>query len=53
MVSLESESILFPTLAEDHLQKLTACGLILQLNPGEILFKEGETADSFYVVLDG
>ena len=53
MVSLTSESILFPTLAEDHLQKLTSCGLIIQLKPGEILFKEGETADSFYVVLDG
>ena len=53
MISLESESHLFPVLADNHLQKLTACGLILQLKPGEILFKEGETADSFYVVLDG
>ncbi|VEP13995.1 Histidine kinase with cyclic nucleotide-binding domain [Hyella patelloides LEGE 07179] len=53
MVSTQSESILFPTLAEDHLQKLITCGLIVKLKPGEILFQEGENADSFYVVLDG
>ena len=53
MTSTKSESILFPTLAEDNLQKLTNCGAILQLKPGQILFKEGEPANSFYVVLDG
>ncbi|MDJ0571580.1 MAG: ATP-binding protein [Pleurocapsa sp. MO_192.B19] len=53
MTPNKTESILFPTLAEDHLQKLASCGFILQLQPGEILFKEGETAYSFYVVLDG
>ncbi len=53
MTPTKTESILFPTLAEDHLQKLATCGFILQLKPGEILFKEGETAYSFYVVLDG
>ena len=53
MTPTKSESISFPTLAEDHLQKLTACGLILQLESGEILFQEGTPADSFYVVLDG
>lgn len=47
------DQILFPTLAEDHLQKLTTRGLILQLKPGEILFQEGGSADSFYIVLDG
>ncbi|HHP7231983.1 MAG TPA: sensor histidine kinase [Xenococcaceae cyanobacterium] len=53
MTPVKPESILFPTLAEAHLQKLTACGFIVQLKPGEILFQEGEPADSFYVVLDG
>ena len=53
MTTTKSESILFPTLAEEHLQKLTTCGLILQLQPGEILFQEGEPANRFYVVLDG
>ena len=53
MTPTKSESLLFPTLAENHLQKLASCGFILQLQPGEILFKEGETAYSFYVVLDG
>ena len=53
MVSSQSDSILFPTLAEDHLQKLITCGLIVQLQPGEILYREGKIADSFYVVLDG
>ena len=53
MTPTKSESILFPTLAEAHLEKLTTCGFILPLKPGEILFQEGEPADSFYVVLDG
>ncbi|ELS02023.1 histidine kinase with cyclic nucleotide-binding domain [Xenococcus sp. PCC 7305] len=53
MSATKSESILFPTLAEENLEKLTTCGLILHLKPGEILFQEGEPADSFYVVLDG
>ena len=53
MVSSQSDSILFPTLAEDHLKKLLSCGLIVELQPGEILYREGKVADSFYVVLDG
>ncbi|MDJ0535675.1 MAG: ATP-binding protein [Xenococcaceae cyanobacterium MO_207.B15] len=53
MTSTQSESILFPILTEDYLHKLIDCGLIIQLEPGEILFQEGKPADSFYVVLDG
>jgi signal transduction histidine kinase len=53
MISNQPESISFPTLEEIHLDKLIACGLIVELKPGEILFQEGKPADSFYVVLDG
>jgi signal transduction histidine kinase len=53
MISNQPESISFPTLEEAHLNKLIACGLIVELKPGEILFQEGKPADSFYVVLDG
>jgi signal transduction histidine kinase len=53
MISNQPKSISFPTLEEAHLDKLIACGLIVELKPGAILFQEGKPADSFYVVLDG
>jgi signal transduction histidine kinase len=53
MTTTTPESILFPTLQETHLAKLTECGLIVTLSPGEVLFREGDTTHSFYVVLDG
>lgn len=53
MTSTLSDSVLFPTLEEEHLQNLESCGLVVKLTPGEILFKEGEPTCCFYVVLDG
>ena len=53
MTSTTSESVLFPALEEEYLQNLEACGSVLTLSPGEVLFAEGNTAYSFYVVLDG
>ena len=53
MNSEPSTSVLSPTLEDEDLQKLEACGTILKLMPDQILFNEGDTAHCFYVVLDG
>lgn len=43
----------FPVLEPEHLENLAACGKILELQPGDTLFKEGDTSYCFYVVLEG
>ena len=48
-----SESVLFPVLEEEYLQNLETCGTVIKLEPDGVLYREGETASSFYVVLDG
>ena len=53
MSETRSDSILFPVLEEQYLQDLKACGTVLELKPGDILFREGETAYCFYIVLSG
>lgn len=48
-----SDSLLFPVLEEQYLQDLQACGSALTLQPGEVLYREGDTTYCFYVVLSG
>ena len=48
-----SDTVLFPILEPEHLQNLAACGKILELQPGDKLYQEGDTAYCFYVVLEG
>ena len=48
-----SESVLFPVLEEEYLQNLETCGTVIKLEPDRVLYREGETARCFYVVLDG
>ena len=48
-----SDSLLFPVLEEKHLQDLEDCGKILTLQPGAVLYREGDNAYCFYVVLSG
>ena len=48
-----SDSLLFPVLEEKYLQDLETCGKALTLQPGEVLYREGDTAYCFYVVLSG
>ena len=48
-----SDSTTFPTLNEEDLEKLEACGTVLKLLPDQVLFNEGDTAYCFFVVLDG
>lgn len=44
---------LFPKLSEEQLQQLSECGSEVQLDPGEVLFTEGDPTYDFYVVLEG
>lgn len=48
-----SDSVLFPVLEEKHLQDLETCGAVLTLKPGDVLYREGDRAYCFYVVLSG
>ncbi|WP_319421915.1 sensor histidine kinase [Pleurocapsa sp. FMAR1] len=53
MNTMLSDSVLFPILEEKYLQDLEVCGTALDLKPGEILYREGDAAYCFYVVLKG
>ncbi|AGY59194.1 ATP-binding protein [Gloeobacter kilaueensis] len=44
---------LFPKLSDDEVQRLAAHGRPVEFAPGELLFKEGDPACHFYVVLEG
>jgi signal transduction histidine kinase len=44
---------LFPKLSDEELSRLAPHGRELTLNPGEIIFREGDINYHFYVVLDG
>lgn len=48
-----SETSIFPKLSDEQLQKLSECGVEVQLNPGDILFAEGDINYDFYVILEG
>ncbi len=50
---MPSDSVLFPVLEEKYLQDLEVCGTALNLKPGEILYREGDIAYCFYIVLKG
>lgn len=53
MNSTTQESELFPKLSDEELDRLKAHGQELQLNPGQIIFQEGDPSYQFYVVLEG
>ncbi len=53
MSETRSDSILFPVLEGQYLRDLEACGTVLELKPGDILFREGDTTYCFYIVLSG
>ena len=48
-----ADSLLFPVLEEEHLEKLESCGTVLELRSGDTLYQEGDTKYCFYVVLSG
>ena len=53
MPEINSDSVLFPVLEEKYLQDLESCGKALELKPGDTLYREGDTAYCFYIVLSG
>lgn len=48
-----SESSFFEGMKDDHLELLSGCGGIQHFKPGDFLIKEGEEANSFYLILRG
>jgi len=48
-----NQNTLFPKLSEAALQELQQHGIEVQLNQGEVLFKEGDANYNFYIVLEG
>ncbi|MEM7759254.1 MAG: ATP-binding protein [Cyanobacteria bacterium P01_A01_bin.40] len=53
MSKTRSDSVLFPVLEDEYLEGLKACGAVLEIKPGEILYQEGDSEYCFYVVLSG
>ena len=47
------ESRLFADLAEGHLATIAGCATTAHFDEGEYLFREGEAADTFYVLRSG
>ncbi len=48
-----NENSLFPTLPDEAIAEMRQFGTEIKLNPGEILFNEGDTDYHFHVVIDG
>ena len=46
-------SRLFADLSEDHLATIAGCATIAHFAEGEYIFREGEAADTFYVLRSG
>jgi CRP-like cAMP-binding protein len=50
---LVAESPVFDGLSSEQLELIAGCGLITAVDAGERLFREGDPADSFYLVRRG
>lgn len=53
MTNLLSRIPLFSDLPESELDQLIALLKVIELQPGDILFREGESGEHFYVIADG
>jgi CRP-like cAMP-binding protein len=40
-------------LGEEHLATLEQCAMLTSFKPGQVIFREGEMANRFYLILDG
>jgi len=52
-VGLLRDIALFEGLDEGQLGELAACGLEVVVAPGDVVFREGEHADDWWLLLDG
>ncbi len=48
-----AEADFFEGMAQHHLRLLSGCGKIMRFKVGDFLLKEGEEANSFYLILKG
>lgn len=53
MTDTTRQDRLFPRVTDEHLQTLGQYGTEINVSPGQIIFQEGEPADTFYAVLEG
>ncbi len=50
---LLAENPFFEGMSEAHLKTMAGCGKLVHFREGEFLLREGEKADTFYLVRDG
>lgn len=43
----------FEGMSDTHLETMVGCGQLVRFKPSEFLLREGEKADTFYVIRDG
>lgn len=53
MLHDSNQTILFPKLSDDDLEKMKQFGKEIELNAGDVLFREGDSNYNFHVVLEG
>lgn len=51
--TLIAENPFFAGMSEDHLETMSGCGRLVHFKPGEYLLREGDEADTFYLIRDG
>lgn len=51
--TLLAENPFFEGMSDAHLQTMAGCGKLVRFRPGEFLLREGDKADTFYVIRDG
>lgn len=51
--TLLAENAFFQGMSDDDLEAMAGCGKLVRFKPGEFLLREGDTADTFYLIRDG
>jgi len=51
--TLLAENPFFDGMSDDHLETMTGCGKLVHFKPGEFLLREGDEADTFYLIRSG
>ncbi len=51
--TLLAENAFFEGMADAHLETMAGCGKLVHFKPGEFLIREGEKADTFYLIRSG
>lgn len=51
--TLLAENPFFDGMSEEHLETMAGCGRLAHFKPGEFLLREGDAADTFYLIRSG